>query len=200
MRIGLCGAHRTGKTTLATQVAEQLGIMQVKSSVSSIAASYNFNMDTDRRDNPLFARMQRQILVTLCDSYGGKTRFVSDRTPLDAAAYLLCDVQADNGDDEWRQMVQDYTSKALAATEMFFDAIILVPPAIPFDPMDGKPGANPAYQEHLHLVCAGLLGELTIPCAQLPRDCVGLQERTNLVVEMANVVADKRAAKSGLIL
>lgn len=199
MRIGLCGAHRTGKTTLATSVAAQLKIEHVASGVSAIAAEYGFDMDKHRRDEPRFTRMQKHILIDLVQAVSDKAQFVSDRTPLDAAAYLIADVQANTGDAEWQEFVIEYQSKAIQATDHYFDAVLLVPPAVPFDPMDGKPGANLAYQEHHHLLCAGLLTELAIPCAQLPRDLVNLQERVNAVVEMAGVVRESRAAKSGLV-
>jgi hypothetical protein len=199
MRIGFVGTHRTGKTTLAGAVSERLKIEQIKSPVSAIAKSFGFNMDTDRRDTPRFTQMQKEILVTLASSFANKSRFVSDRTPLDAAAYLLCDVQANNGSEEWRELVLDYTSKAIAATETFFDAVVLVQPGILFDAQDGKPGPNPAYQEHMNLVCAGLVSQLDIPAASIPRGCTDPQERLNLVVEMATAVQTQRASNLGLV-
>lgn len=199
MRIGLCGAHRTGKSTLAEQVSQQLGLKRVASPVSAVAREYGFDMDNDRRDSPHFLRMQKHILVAIAQAVQNEASFVSDRTPIDAAAYLLADVQANTGDAEFQQAVLEYQAKALAATENLFDAVILVPPGIPFDSMDGKPGANLAYQEHHHLICAGLLTELTIPCAQLPRDLLNLQERTNAVGEMVSMIRGARAAKSGLV-
>lgn len=199
MRIGLCGAHRTGKSTLAAMAAKRLNIKHIASPVSEIAKSYNFNMDEDRRDAPHFFTMQKHILVAIAESVKDEASFVSDRTPLDAAAYLFADVQANTGDADWQEQVLNYQAKAIAATHNLFDAVLLVPPAIPFDPMDGKPGGNLAYQEHHHLICAGLVGELSIPCAQLPRELVSLQERVNAVVEMAGMVREARAAKSGLV-
>lgn len=90
MRIAICGAHGTGKTTLAKQLAKELGLALISGMAREAAknlgyknceeirwASYrdkqDFQMDT--------AALQLQQEMTLCDG------FVSDRSFLDISAY-----------------------------------------------------------------------------------------------------------------
>jgi predicted ATPase len=195
LRIGLCGAHRTGKSTLAAALAERLGIVQVPSPVSRIARSYGFDMDKDRRDDPRFFAMQQEILRELTMSVMQPSQFVSDRTPLDAAAYLLADVQANTGDDAWREEVLIYADRARMVTDKFYDFVFLVPPGIDFDPMDGKPGANLAYQEHHHLICRGLMDDLVTPHAALQRENLRLEDRVDAIVDYVRAVQRRQAKR-----
>jgi hypothetical protein len=177
MRIGLAGAHRTGKSTLARLYAEVNDVPMIASSVSAIALRYEFDMDNDRRDEPAFREMQEVILSTLEKSFRGEAEFISDRTPLDAAAYLIADVQANVGSPVFQEGVLCYLDRAVRLTDELFDTVILVPPGIDFEAMDGKPGGNLAYQEHHHLLVRGLMSELTIPNGELRRDNLNLSDR-----------------------
>lgn len=190
MRIGLVGAHRTGKTTIAQAVAQELNLTFVPSQVSAIAKSYGFDMDEHRRDDTSFFLMQKEILQHLHDNakYGaqeGRGRSIMDRTPLDAAAYLMADFQANTGSPEMQDQVLQYMDSAVRMTNEAFDVVILVPPGIDFDAQDGKPGANLAYQEHHHLLCAGLCAELTVRNGVLERDNLDLIDRVSAVIDFA---------------
>ncbi|MGE8141800.1 hypothetical protein ACQKOE_07480 [Novosphingobium sp. NPDC080210] len=171
MRIGFCGAHRSGKTTLAKIVAEEYGLNFVDSPASKIVKDFEFDMARDNRldfhngslgdSNNTGVSMQWAIYLSLINAidnntWGGKS-FVSDRTPLDVAAYMLADATAYAG-EEWSQgeamrMVQ----RAILDTERMFDMVLLVPPGIQFMVEDGKPPLNEAYQEHHHMLCRGML-------------------------------------------
>lgn len=191
MRIGFVGAHRTGKTTLAKAVADQLGHTMIASQVSAIARKFDFDMDMDRRDEPKFFNMQKEILRALEKSFQGQANFVADRTPLDAAAYLIADVQANTGSSAWHEEVLQYVDSAVRMTEDMFDVVILVPPAIDFDPMDGKPGANLAYQEHHHLICRGLHADLDMDKVwhgHIQRDNMDLGDRVEAVLDVVKTL------------
>lgn len=188
MRLGLCGAHRTGKSTLARAVAPILNATMVASSVSQTAKEFQFDMDRDRRDVPKFFAMQVAILDRMAaalkhGAWEGNGRIVSDRTPLDAAAYLVADMQANTGSPKFQDEVLRYVDRACRLTEELFDVVILVPPAITFEPMDGKPGGNIAYQEHHHLICRGLHADLEIPAGVIERDNLDLTDRADAVVQ-----------------
>jgi len=186
MRIGLCGAHRVGKSTLARLYSEVNDVPFVASSVSAIALRYDFDMDHHRRDAPAFREMQEVILDTMEKSFRDHEVFIADRCPLDAAAYLVADMQANTGSPAFQEGVLQYIDRAVRLTNELFDAVILVPPGISFEPMDGKPGANLAYQEHHHLLVRGLMGELSIPNGELARDNLKLDDRLDAVIDFAD--------------
>lgn len=177
MRIGLCGSHRSGKSTLARLYSEVNEVPMIASSVSAIALRYEFDMDHHRRDEPSFREMQDVILDTLEKSFRGQSSFIADRTPIDAAAYLVADMQASTGSPHFQEGVLQYVDRAVKLTNELFDVIILVPPAITFEPMDGKPGANLAYQEHHHLLVRGLMGEVDVRWGEIQRDNLNLNDR-----------------------
>lgn len=161
MRIGFCGAHRTGKTTLARAVAQELELPLLESKVSEVARKCKFNMAIDNRITPFGLDYQAHVLASLVkpltNSVAGITGFVYDRTPIDAAAYMLCDATASAGSPETREFAMQYVDECRKMTRENFDIIFLVPPGIAVEETDGKPPVNPLYQEHHHHVCAGLL-------------------------------------------
>jgi nicotinamide riboside kinase len=183
MRIGLCGSHRSGKTTLARRYAEVNGVPMIASSVSAIALRYDFDMDNDRRDDPAFREMQNVILDTLEKSFRGQSNFISDRTPLDAAAYLIADMQANTGSPHFQQGVLQYLDRARRLTNELFDTVVLVPPGISFEEEPGKPGGNLAYQEHHHLLVRALMSELDIKSGELDRENLSLDGRLDALID-----------------
>jgi hypothetical protein len=164
MRIGFCGAHRTGKTTLACELANRLKVPTVLSGTSAIVAKHGFDMGRDNRITHLGLPMQQEIQDKLIDDVESSgPNIVADRTPIDAAAYLLADATADRGDEhDWEEAMQ-MVGQALMATNGLFDAVIFVPPAIEFEPMDGKPPMNGLYQAHHSAIVRGLHADLLIP-------------------------------------
>jgi hypothetical protein len=165
MRIGFCGSHRTGKTTLAKLLAAEIGATPVLSGTSAIVAKYGFDMGYNNRVcYGIGLPMQQEILDALIENAGNAGRhFVADRTPLDAAAYLLADATADRGDQATWEEAMRQIKQAIIATEGQYDAVIFVPPAIKFEPMDGKPPMNGLYQRHHSQICRGLVADINIP-------------------------------------
>lgn len=156
MRIGFAGAHRTGKTTTARAIARIATSPFVETQTTALAHKLGFDMNAA---DDFGARIDFQVAVLrmLTESYeAAGPKFVSDRTPLDAAAYLLAEVQAKTGNAVTQDLVLQYVDQAVALTKRFFDVVILVPPAIAVEPVDGKPLVNAAFQEHHHLIVRGL--------------------------------------------
>ena len=93
MRIGLCGSHRTGKTTLAEAVSKKTGIPFVRTSTSEVfrragldpAASLDFN-------KRLWIQNETLEAAKGVWEAAGKS-FITDRTPVDMMAYTLGDIQ-----------------------------------------------------------------------------------------------------------
>lgn len=191
MRIGFCGAHRTGKTTLARAVSRVYGLTLLTSSASAVAAKHDFDMaHHNRLDTGI--PMQVEQLDTMIEAFRANPRgYVCDRTPLDAAAYLLADATASAGTPIARETAVRYVEKAMRLTAANFDLVILVPPAITFEPMDGKPPMNEAYQEHHHLLVRGMLcdDEVAIPTGQIARDNIDRANRIAAALDFCDPIA-----------
>jgi hypothetical protein len=159
MGIGFCGAHRTGKTTLATEVATACALPLVRTSTSAVFQRLGLDPAA-----PLTAEQRLVIQRLVLDGAIAQwaplenRRFVSDRTPLDMAAYLLADIQGATVVDA--TAVTDYVAAALAATQHYFQHLFLIPPAIPLVWETGKAALNRAYMLHLHYLVGGLCGTL----------------------------------------
>lgn len=182
MRIGLCGAHRTGKSTLAATVAERTGLFFNDQGVVNTVKKTGFNMATDSRITPGLP-LQSQIMDGLLERLVGDD-FVSDRTPIDAAAYLLADATAGAGDAATHEEVLQYMDKAVRETFRRFDLLVLIPPALSVEAHPDKPPVNAAYQMHHHLLCRSMLlerEEWLATAVELPVDVLDLTERAIFV-------------------
>jgi len=183
VRIGFCGAHRTGKTTLAKMLADDFGLRHIESSAGRIAHTHGLSFDKQAR----FAdRLEYQDAVLENmeeDMFEASVNYVTDRTPLDAAAYLIADMQATTGTWIEHEEALIYLNQALCLTRDYFDMLILVPPALPYDDIPGKPPANVAYQEHHHLLVLGQLAddEFQFKWTQVPRTMLDLGARYDFV-------------------
>jgi hypothetical protein len=202
MRIGFCGAHRTGKTTLAKRVAELLGYPTVLSGTSAIVAQYGFDMATDNRINVAGLVMQQEIIDTLADAAQAAREaapgsFVADRTPIDAAAYLLADATADRGEQRIWEDALAQVKQAVILTEGQYDAVIFVPPAIKFEPMDGKPPENALYQAHHSAIVRGLVADLNVPTMCIERHNTTVEGRAVDVLTFLNMLANENLREVG---
>lgn len=155
MKIALCGAHRTGKTTIAQSLAKHYGIDYVPSQASAVAARMGINLKGQISVADRIA-YQQAVMKTMVEDWTRDTPFITDRTPLDAAAYLLADMANITGSNKERRQVVSYVEKAQVLTGKLFDILIYVPPAIEYHDEPGKPPFNEAYQEHHGFLVLGM--------------------------------------------
>lgn len=183
MRIGFVGPHRSGKTTLARLLAEEMEVDLVESAVSDIAKKMKFDMGAK---NSIGRRMefQEKVLVDFLNTQTEREGdFVSDRTPIDAAAYLMADVQATVGTPAQHEEILEYCDAAMRMLSKTYDVVIFVPAAIPVETAEGKPPMNSAYQEHHGMICAGMLcdDQVEVYWDSIPRECTDLEERMECI-------------------
>jgi len=59
----------------------------------------------------------------------------------------------------------------------------VVPPGIAVEPTKGKPPVNGAYQEHVHMLCGGMLvdDQVDLYWDAIPRDCLEVEDRMDAV-------------------
>jgi len=156
--LGLSGAHRTGKTTVAAQLAELNEAPFLTSSASQIAKDMGLKVDlgmapSDRR------AFQEEVLRRFIEQYeaeAGHGLFVTDRTPLDLAAYAMMDWDHRNTNPEHDAWLMDYVDRCMVATSQYFFLVGVIEPGIPYVTGPGKPAPNVVYQEGLNTTIMGL--------------------------------------------
>lgn len=180
--IGFCGAHRTGKTTLAQQLSSQLGLKFVATSTSAVFARHGLNPAAGL-DSRTRLWIQGKILENAQQSWAlaPAEGFVTDRTPIDFIAYTLADVQ---GHTEIRfTALERYLEQCFEALDKYFQQLFVVQPGIPLIEEEGKAALNPAYIEHLNSLALGLVYDPRQRCprAVLPRRILELNSRVDWV-------------------
>lgn len=159
--LGLSGAHRTGKTTIAREFAANMNCPLVLSSATAVAKDMGIRADIGL---PFSVRLDFQAEVLRrfcadCDREGGTGVFVTDRTPLDFAAYALTDWHSTRSTPELDVRLQTYVADCMEATSRYFFTVGVIQPGIRYEVRDDKPAPNELYQEYLNTVLIGLAAD-----------------------------------------
>lgn len=177
LKIGICGGHRTGKTTLARDTAQQLHIPFIQTSTSAVFQQHGLDpaaaMDFETR-----LWIQDKIIQAAQTSWQPHDNaFITDRTPIDFMAYTLADIQGKT--DVNFESLEKYLNQCFELTNNTFQYLFIVQPAIPLVYEIGKAALNKAYIEHLNTVILGLCHDerLNIPVSIIPRNVMDIQER-----------------------
>jgi hypothetical protein len=157
--LGLSGAHRTGKTTLARAYAEATGVSFLQTSASGTFARMGLD---PKVDYPLDVRLdiQEEILKDLGEAYAkASPPFVTDRTPIDLMAYTLADVQRTNVGPELDARLTSYIERCYDLANRTFPVILVVQPGIALKEEAGKAPAVQSYIEHIHSLIIGMVAD-----------------------------------------
>lgn len=202
MSIGLTGAQRTGKTTLAQAFAKEQEILFVQTPTSDIFARLGKD---PKIEYPIEERLaiQEAILLAFEKLYAkageNSTVWISDRTPLDLAGYMLADVQRSTlaGNPEVAMMVNSYVQRCIEATNRWFATVILVQPGIALVEEVGKAPACPAFIEHFNTLQLGLLVDLRLKSKHfaIDRRYTELSDRLEAVANSYNSTMDAALAQ-----
>jgi hypothetical protein len=142
MRIGFSGAHRTGKTTLAKNVADSLKIEFHPTKVSeapiwkAIRSSPSNHFTFAER-----LEIQKHLANYLDGQYGNikEKAYVVDRTPLDVLGYLFANLDS-TCSNLWSAQTRSLIEQAIESCEKYFSKIFLIQPGIPTIDDEGKSG------------------------------------------------------------
>ncbi len=181
--IGLCGSHRTGKTTLAREVADQYGIDFVVTTTTEVFKA-NGLKPSSPMDFTTRLWIQDKIITAAEEIWAAcDGSFVTDRTPLDMLAYTLGDIQG-IVTVEFAPL-QNYIKRCIQSTNRFFGSLCVVQPGIKLIPAPGKAALNEAYIEHLNTLVLGLCVDerITVPFHCLPRETIDLQKRCEFLLQ-----------------
>lgn len=199
--IGLVGAHRTGKTTLAKAYAEETEVPFVETSSSAVFERLGYSPKVDY-DFGTRMIIQNAILDDAVAKYAKHTgMFVTDRTPIDMLAYTMADVQRENLTLEQSEEFTKYFMRCFEETNKRFMCLMLVQPGIEIVDAPGKAPANPAYMEHLNTIMFGMLvGEFNSSSHfYLPRRTTDMTERVEALKFVVNKVISRDLANIELL-
>lgn len=206
--IGLCGAQRVGKSTLAKAFAEQTGVTFVATDASGVFSRLGVD---PRVDYPLALRLkiQEAILADFDAQYavaeGEYGTFITDRTPIDLAAYTLADITRGTtaGRPDLTSSTLDYVSRCMESASRFFGVIVLVQPGIALVDQPGKAPACMAHMEHINALAKGLLLDHRLHCRtyNIGREYTLLDSRVRALAKAVNTAAEyQRTVSSELVM
>lgn len=129
LRIGLCGAQGTGKTTLAVTAAKSLMIPFVQTNVADIIRRNG--VSSCRKDMPIKERLalQEVILDGIIEALPPEGNFITDRTPLDVMMYTLSWLPA-FPDEETSEEVKHLLDRCVDEANDHFSLITQLHPGI----------------------------------------------------------------------
>lgn len=179
LRIGISGIHRTGKTTLARELAEQLGLPFIPVD----ASGYFKELGLDPKDDmscPDLMLVQTNILEGSREKWGVTTGFVSDRTPIDFAAYTVINGRSCEG-------TYLYKWECVQKLNNYFDLVVIIIPNSNFPIVVD----NTKLHGHLEWSKRQVLHDQLITCAKsslvdtpicyIPPEVSDLNQRVELV-------------------
>jgi predicted ATPase len=185
MTLAFCGAHRTGKSTLANAICKRTGWAMVPSRAANAHEDLGFHVG-----DPLSFE-ERMAVQTLVLQYHvediGKVpqNSVSDRSTLDMATYALCEWGMSAVGSQADQL-QAYVDRCFKLAVRSYTAIILIQPGIPYVEAEGKPPPSQTYQNLFNYVVRSMMLDrrLNIPCFIMPQHLTSLEDRMDGVSRM----------------
>ncbi|AGC36126.1 thymidylate kinase [Rhizobium phage RHEph10] len=197
------GTHRSGKTTTAKLLAEQLGIEFLDSSFD-VAKKFGFNPVGEMS---LTDRMAMQILVL--EDHIEKLKaaprpLITDRCPLDYFAYTLAQfgmTSHKQTDEKTILAAHAFAEKCLEETKTYYDMVFIMDPLKVYevDLTKATPTANPAFQLHIHALIHGAVSQIhqEVNYAMVP--FMPVQDRVDFIaqniVERMNDIDDLRKSE-----
>ena len=185
--IGLTGAHRTGKTTLAREFAKNTGVPFVETNASEIFAKMGMDPSSEY---PIAQRLdvQERILAEFADKWksaiANGNGFITDRTPLDMIAYTLANIgSGEELSPSLENRLENYIQSCFDIVNYTFDFVVVVLPGIKAVHEEGKARASYACIEHIATLIMGLVvsEKIIIPNFYIPRGETDLDGRIEIL-------------------
>ena len=163
-RVGVVGSGGVGKSGLAEQVAQRLGIRFLRASdvTNPILTRMNFDWSSGTQVEKFLAKeeCQDEILLKSIENEHAAGDFVTDRTAIDLAAYAVVELNQNV------QKVDDILEACRAHAGTYTHIVFCqwgLKPLVP----NNKRTTNPHYQFVVHSVMHTLLTEWCIPFLHL---------------------------------
>lgn len=205
---GIAGAHRVGKTTLAREVAQKLGIAFLETKVADVFPELGLSVRVSHDVATMF-RIQNAILDKLEAGYEMAARdgeaWITDRTPLDVMMYTMADIRRDSLDTaELLGEFRKHMTRSMEITSRNFRSVLIVSPGIQMVEDQSKAPGCPAYQIH----CTSILHSMAywrplenVVLGMLPAHVTELNDRVSQSVlffdatmqQAGNGIAERQA-------
>jgi hypothetical protein len=188
---GLCGGHRTGKTSLARTYAEKYGALFVETPTSAIFRE--LGLDPAQRFTFSERLAIQEVILQRTDElvYAAVpvgVDAIADRTPLDMLAYTMAEAVGDAVQPEDQERFARYANACFDITNKRFSMVVLVQPGIPLQHTSGKAVANAAYIEHLNSLILGLCVDQRMKTSHfyIPRQNLEMEDRLRCLINASN--------------
>ena len=185
--LGLTGSHRSGKSTLAKAVAKEMNVNFMEhNAAGNILKGMNLSLNENWTLHDRF-----EFQVKLLDAFeealkGQKESFISDRTPIDIAAYMYCEVQkAGDAMGSLDGDIEDLLKRAYEITNRFYGCVVHVPVALPYIAVEGKPLPLISYQKQHGFISTGMMmtQELKIPVYFMAEEVLSMRKRIDYIFQ-----------------
>lgn len=179
----ITGSHRSGKSTLAWHVAGRMGLHFLETSVGATLRERGYDPVVPMTPAERLG-MQEELLKIHLEMIDRAPRpTVTDRCPLDMAAYTLAEIGM-HADPALDERIQDYVRHCVHATRIHYDVLIALAPLPAYAVEEGKPPPNRAYQSHIQLLIEGMMVRCTSTCATYWISDTGLETRVERATEL----------------
>ena len=150
------GAHRSGKTTLAKAVAEDLGVMFHETKTGEVLKAAGIDIVANMTIGERMVA-QEYLLDHHVKTIEALPRpLIVDRCPIDMMAYTLAEIGMHTlTDPELDKRINDYVGKCLAATNMHYMMAVVTRPLPFYVVEEGKPPPSKTYQWHIQTIIEG---------------------------------------------
>jgi len=185
MIFGLTGASGTGKTTLGRELAKQLAIPFLPTSITELAQELGLPSPVAQLNLIDRAIVQNDLLVAMLKFLDNlPSPCIIDRTPLDLMAYMLTEVNMHgylDTPERLHEHINNYAKICIDVTRRIFTGVFCLEPLPVYEICAKRPVNNPAYYRHVQLLIKGGLVELNgyVPTAVVP--AMPLEDRAELV-------------------
>ena len=162
--IGFAGAHRTGKSTLAERVANELDYVYLPVNVANDSVWDSFNPHeyfTFAERIEVQERLLNAMEIVLYKKTDDNNSYITDRTPIDILAYLLSNIDQTTS-ELYDSKVEHLIWRCHQITLLYFSDVFVVQPSIPFEKIPGK--NNKVYNSRTYqlVLTSNIIGQLSI--------------------------------------
>lgn len=188
-RIGLTGAHRVGKSTLAEVLAKDAKAKYAPVGISQMQAAYGY--DSSKQDYPWEERkkIQELLLGEFSNQLLGLRTYniepvnsplkITDRTPLDLVGYAMWSFP-DDPTKENIAWIENYIQQSIELTNRNYLGVALVQPGIP---LVSSPTSAPADIEMIETFNQCYLSLFLDPRLRvkkfiIPRELIDIDKRS----------------------